>query len=303
MEISLSRSRKKDATGALHAAHGAGIRYFDTAPLYGYGLSESRYGAGLSGFDRDGIVISSKVGYTLVPLEADAPADEFFVEAPRMKSEFDYSRDAVLRSLDDSLERLQTDHIDIVYIHDPDEGVTLFTPGSDPYDASHFEEVMEMTYPALDELRSQKVIKALGLGMNQWEMLADFAVAGEFDCFLLAGRYTLLEQESLGKLLPLCEERNIRIVIGGPYNSGILATGATEGSYYNYQTPPPEILEKVRSIEAGVCPPRCATAGGGPAVPFWTSGHCVHHPRQSQRERARVESAALPARHSRRLLG
>ena len=243
---------EEDAAGALHAAHGAGIRYFDTAPLYGYGLSESRYGAGLSGFDRDGIVISSKVGYTLVPLEADAPADEFFVEAPRMKSEFDYSRDAVLRSLDDSLERLQTDHIDIVYIHDPDEGVTLFTPGSDPYDASHFEEVMEMTYPALDELRSQKVIKALGLGMNQWEMLADFAVAGEFDCFLLAGRYTLLEQESLEKLLPLCEERNIRIVIGGPYNSGILATGATEGSYYNYQTPPPEILEKVRSIEA-VC--------------------------------------------------
>ena len=243
---------EEEASGALRAAHAAGIRYFDTAPLYGYGLSESRYGAGLSGFDRDEIVISSKVGYTLVPLEPDAPKDELFIDAPRMKAGFDYSRDAVLRSLENSLERLKMDHIDIVYIHDPDEGVTLFNPESDPYDASHFREVMEMTYPALDELRSQKVIKAFGLGMNQWEMLADFAVAGDFDCFLLAGRYTLLEQESLDKLLPLCEERNIRIVIGGPYNSGILATGATEGTYYNYQTPPPEILEKVRRIEA-VC--------------------------------------------------
>jgi D-threo-aldose 1-dehydrogenase len=243
---------EEEAIGALHAAHAAGIRYFDTAALYGYGLSESRYGAGLSDFNRDEIVISTKVGYTLVPLEADAPADEFFVEAPRMKTEFDYSRDAVLRSLEGSLERLKTDRVDIVYIHDPDEGVTLFKPGSDPYEASHFREVMEMTYPALDELRSQKVIGAIGLGMNQWEMLADFAVEGEFDCFLLAGRYTLLEQESLEKLLPLCEQRNIRIVIGGPYNSGILATGATAGSYYNYQTPPPQVLEKVSRIEA-VC--------------------------------------------------
>ena len=243
---------EQEASAALAAAHAAGIRYFDTAPLYGYGLSESRYGAGLSGFDRDGIAISTKVGYTLVPKNPDAPPDEFFVDAPPLTTEFDYSKDAVRRSIDDSLERMRTDRIDIVYIHDPDEAATLFKPGSDPYDASHFLEVMEGAYPALDELRSQNVIGAVGVGMNQWQMLADFAVEGDFDCFLLAGRYTLLEQESLEKLLPLCVEREIRIIIGGPYNSGILATGATGDAYYNYAPAPPEILEKVRDIEA-VC--------------------------------------------------
>ena len=243
---------EKEAIGALHIAHSAGIRYFDTAPLYGYGLSESRYGVGLSSFERDSFAISTKVGYTLVPKDADAPEDEFFINAPKMTVEFDYSRDAILRSIDNSLTRLRTDRIDLVYIHDPDEGVTIFQPGSDPYSVTHFKEVMDEAYPALDELRAQQVIRALGVGMNQWQMLADFANAGDFDCFLLAGRYTLLEQEALDELLPLCEERDVRIVVGGPYNSGILVTGTTSSSYYNYHATPPEILEKVRAIEA-VC--------------------------------------------------
>ena len=239
------------ALDTLEAAYTAGIRYFDTAPLYGYGLSETRYGAGLSQYDRDDLVISTKVGYSLVPRASDAPADTFFLNTPPLETVFDYSRDAILRSIEGSLQRLQTDRIDILLIHDPDEGASI-QPGADPYSASHFSEVMEQAYPALDELRAQKVVQAIGLGMNQWQMLCDFAVEGDFDCFLLAGRYTLLEQESLGKLLPLCEEKNIRIIIGGPYNSGILATGAVEGAYYNYAPAPRELLEHTRQIE-GVC--------------------------------------------------
>ena len=160
----------------------------------------------------------------------------------------DHSRDAVLRSIEGSLRRLQTDRIDILLIHDPDEAVSI-RPGADPYSISHFSQVMEETYPALDQLRAQKVVQAIGLGMNQWQMLCDFAVEADFDCFLLAGRYTLLEQDSLHRLLPLCAERNIRIIIGGPYNSGILATGAVEGAYYNYAPAPPEILDHTRRIE------------------------------------------------------
>ena len=236
--------------GSLAAAYEAGIRYFDTAPLYGFGLSEARYGDALSGYDRDELVISSKVGYTLLPLDpGEAPPFEQFVDTPHMTVAHDYSRDAVLRSIEGSLERLRTDRIDLIYIHDPDEGVSL-QPEFDPYAKSHFDEVMDQAYPALDDLRSQGVIKAVGVGMNQWQMLADFAVAGDFDCFLLAGRYTLLEQESLEGLLPVCAERGVRIVIGGPYNSGILATGPVEGAYYNYELAPPEILERTRRIES-----------------------------------------------------
>jgi D-threo-aldose 1-dehydrogenase len=237
---------------SLDAAFNAGIRYFDTAPLYGFGLSESRYGQGLAAYERDQLAISSKVGYTLRPLApGEAPPFDQFVDAPPMTVEYDYSRDAVLRSIEGSLQRLQTDRIDLIYIHDPDEGVSL-QRDFDPYEKSHLSEVMEQTYPVLDELRSQNVIKAIGVGMNQWQMLADFAAAGDFDCFLLAGRYTLLEQESLEKLLPLCEQRGVRIVIGGPYNSGILATGPVEGACYNYALAPVDILERTREIEA-VC--------------------------------------------------
>ena len=237
---------------SLEAAFGAGIRYFDTAPLYGFGLSESRYGECLSGYTRSELTISSKVGYTLRPLApGEAPPFDQFVDTPRMTVDYDYSRDAVLRSIEGSLKRLQTDRIDLIYIHDPDEGVSL-QPDFDPYARSHFAEVMDRAYPALDELRSQKVIKAIGVGMNQWQMLADFVVAGDFDCFLLAGRYTLLEQESLERLLPLCDQHGVRIVIGGPYNSGILASGPVEGAHYNYAPAPAEILERTARIEA-VC--------------------------------------------------
>ena len=237
-----------DVAECVAAAHSAGIRYFDTAPLYGYGLSERRYGANLPRYDRDEFAISTKVGYSLVPRTEDDPTDQFFVDHPPFKPAFDYSADAVKRSLEGSLERLKTDRVDIVYIHDPDEVVSV-QPAFDPYSASHFREAMDGAYPVLDDLRFQGVIKAVGVGMNQWQMLADFARAGDFDCFLLAGRYTLLEQESLHGLLSLCVERGVRIVVGGPYNSGILVTGAIEGAYYNYAPAPPHILRQVSKIQ------------------------------------------------------
>ncbi len=246
---------ESDVTDCLVTAHSLGIRYFDTAPLYGYGLSEQRYGANFSRFKRDEFAISTKVGYSLIPLQENDPlnpkipnSDQFFIDHPPFKAVFDYSAEAVKKSLDASMERLKTDRLDIVYIHDPDEGVSL-KPDLNPYVSSHFKEAMNGAYKVLDELRSQGVVKAIGVGMNQWQMLADFARAGDFDCFLLAGRYTLLEQDSLRGLLSDCERKGVQIVIGGPYNSGILVTGAVEGAYYNYSAAPPHILQKVSKIQ------------------------------------------------------
>ena len=268
---------EEDVADCLEAAYGAGVRYFDTAPLYGFGLSESRYGAHLAR-RRDEIVLSTKVGYSLVPRESGDPEDGFFVDHPPLKSVFDYSAEAVKRSLGESLERLRTDRIDIVFIHDPDEGISL-QPDFDPYAVSHFREAMEETYPVLDELRSQGVIRAVGAGMNQWQVLADFARAGDFDCFLLAGRYTLLEQTSLEGLLSLCVEKGVRIVIGGPYNSGVLATGVVEGAYYNY------------------APPRSTSSASSPASRRSANGTgCGCPPRPcSSRWRTRPSPASSPA--------
>jgi len=234
------------------AAYQAGVRYFDTAPLYGYGLSEQRLGKALARYPREQVVVSTKVGWALVPLEpGQQHAIDIFAQALPFRGVMDYSREAIRRSLEESLERLHLDRLDIVFMHDPDEGISL-QPGRDPNEVSHFAAAMNNAYPLLDELRRQGVITALGVGMNQWQMLVKFARAGDFDCFLLAGRYTLLEQAPLTEFLPLCAEKNISVIIGGPYNSGILASGAIEGAYYNYQAAPPPVLHRVRQIEA-VC--------------------------------------------------
>ena len=242
---------EQEGLDVIDASYMAGVRYFDTAPLYGYGMSETKMGPGLARYNRDEIAISSKVGYVLKERQEGDDYVDLFVDAPKLTSYFDYSRDAVLRSIEGSLKRLKTDRLDVVLIHDPDDGKSI-EPGWVPGDRANFDQVMAEAYPALAELREQGVVKAIGLGMNQWQMLADFARAGNFDAFLLAGRYTLLEQESLRELLPLCAERDVRIIIGGPYNSGILATGAIEGATYNYAAAPEPLLERVRGIEA-VC--------------------------------------------------
>jgi D-threo-aldose 1-dehydrogenase len=244
-----SAVEEQDALDTIDAAYQAGVRYFDTAPLYGYGLSELRLGKGIARYPRDQVVVSSKVGWSLVPLEpGQQQAIDIFAKALPFRGVIDYSREAVLRSFEESLKRLNTDRIDVVLMHDPDEAISI-QPSRDPYEVSHFDEAMKNAYPILDDLRRRGVIKAIGVGMNQWQMLSDFARAGDFDCFLLAGRYTLLEQGPVNKFLPLCEKKKISVIIGGPYNSGILATGAVDGAYYNYQPAPPPMLARVRRIE------------------------------------------------------
>jgi D-threo-aldose 1-dehydrogenase len=237
------------AIATVHAAFEKGIRYFDTAPVYGFGLSETRLGQAIKSLPREEIVISSKVGYDLVPIDPNELKPALWDKPAPFRADFDYSRDAVFRSIEGSLKRLGVDYVDMLAIHDPDEAID-FAPGEDPYARSRFKEAMEGAYPALDDLRSQGVIKAVGVGINQWQMLSDFVVSGRFDYFLLAGRYTLLEQEPLADLLPMCEKRGTKIVVGGPYNSGILVTGAIEGATFNYKLAPKPVLERVRHIEA-----------------------------------------------------
>lgn len=241
----------KVAHETVHAAFENGLRYFDTAPVYGFGLAETRLGEAIRTLPRDEIVISSKVGYDLVPISQSEVKPVLWDEAPPFRADFDYSRDAVLRSIEGSLKRLGTDYIDMLAIHDPDEAIH-FAKGEDPYARSRFKEAMDGAYPALDELRSQGVIKAIGVGINQWQMLSDFVEAGQFDYFLLAGRYTLLEQEPLATLLPACERKGTKLVIGGPYNSGILATGAVNGATFNTRNAPADVLDKVAKL-AAVC--------------------------------------------------
>jgi len=239
----------KVAHHTVHAAFENGLRYFDTAPVYGFGLAETRLGEAIRTLPRKDIVISSKVGYDLVPIPESEVKPVLWDEAPAFRADFDYSRDAVLRSIEGSLKRLGTDYIDMLAIHDPDEALA-FAKGEDPYARSRFREAMDGAYPTLDALRSQGVIKAVGVGINQWQMLSDFVKAGQFDYFLLAGRYTLLEQEPLETLLPACERKGTKIVIGGPYNSGILATGAVKGATFNTQNAPQDVLDRVARLNA-----------------------------------------------------
>ena len=221
---------EKEARATLDAAWAAGSRYYDTAPLYGLGLSETRFNGFLRAKPRDGYLLSTKIGrlLELCPPGQRSRQGAFF-ETPSRREVFDYSYDGVMRSLEFSLERLGVDQIDIVYAHDVD----TFTHGSKEASDVRIRELMEGGYKALVKLRESGVIKAFGAGINEWEVAETLARAGDFDVFLLAGRYTLLEQEALESFLPYCVEKNIGVVIGGPFNSGILATGAKHGAFYN----------------------------------------------------------------------
>jgi D-threo-aldose 1-dehydrogenase len=238
-----------EAGAVVAAAHAGGVRLFDTAPVYGFGLSESRIGAALGALPRNDCVVSTKVGYRLQPLQAGQKRSEFWAGAPPLTSTFDFSRAGVRDSLRGSLERLRLERVDMVAIHDPDEAAGVDPATGKPL-SSRFADVMEGAYLALEDLRREGLVRAIGVGINQWRMLLDFARAGDFDYFLLAGRYTLLEQEPLDTLLPLCLQRRISLIIGGPFNSGILATGAVAGAYYNYGPASAEILAHVARIEA-----------------------------------------------------
>ena len=234
-----------EAIDTVQTAVNMGINYIDTAPLYGHGKSEELVGQSLSSLPRKSIALSTKVGRILKTTD-QPPVSEHFVNLPAKKPVYDYSRDGTLKSLEDSLERLNLDSIDLLYIHDPDEGNSLYNI----YDApNHYKQVMDETLPTLIDLKASNTIKAVGVGMNGCPMLTQFARDGEFDCFLLAGRYTLLDQSALDDLLPLCEKKNISIVIGGPYNSGILASDLSHNSTFFYEKAPPQILERAKAIK------------------------------------------------------
>lgn len=224
----------------------AGVRYFDTAPMYGHGLSELRTGHSLRWKNRDDFVLSSKVGRILKPAKRSEIAFAPWTNAAAFTSHFDYSYDGIIRSFEDSLQRLALERMDICFIHDIDK----FTRGADQ--PAVFEEAMDGAWRALSKLKDEGLVTAIGVGVNEWEVCQAALERRDFDCFLLAGRYTLLEQDALDSFLPLCEERNAAVVLGGGFNSGILATGAKDGAKYNYAPAPAEIMDKVRKIEA-VC--------------------------------------------------
>jgi D-threo-aldose 1-dehydrogenase len=238
-----------EAQAILDMAWDGGVRYYDTSPQYGLGLAETRLNRFLRGKNRDDYVLSTKVGRLM---QACSPEDRTGIgkwfEVPTRREQYDYSYDGVMRSLEFSLERLGADRVDILYVHD----LCAFTHGSRAASDARIEEFMASGYGAMISLRDQGVVAAIGGGINEWEVCQTLAERGDFDLFLLAGRYTLLEQEALESFLPLCASRGIGIVIGGPYNSGILASGPKPGAWYNYDPAPEPILEKVRGIEA-VC--------------------------------------------------
>ncbi|MEQ9056810.1 MAG: aldo/keto reductase [Roseovarius confluentis] len=224
----------------------AGVRYYDTAPMYGHGLAELRTGHSLRWKNRDDFVLSSKVGRILKPARRQDIDYAPWTNAGRFQMHFDYSYAGTMRSIEDSLQRLNLERMDICFIHDID----VFTRGADQ--PKVFEQAMDGCWKALSDLRDQGVVKAIGVGVNEWEVCHAALQARDFDCFLLAGRYTLLEQDSLNQFLPLCEKRGAAVVVGGGFNSGILATGAVEGAKYNYAPASADIIERVRRIET-VC--------------------------------------------------
>jgi len=240
---------EEDAQAALQAAVDAGIRFFDTAPQYGLGRSEGRFGEALKRFGRDNVQLSTKIGRLLVDCTPEEVTPEAFIDVPQKRIVFDYTYDGVMRSYEASRQRLDVANADVLLVHDVD----VFSQGSqDASDAKVRELFDGGGYRALDELRSAGEIAAIGAGVNEWQVCERLLGLGDFDGFLLAGRYTLLEQEALDSFLPLCIKRDVGIILGGPYNSGILATGPIEGAKYNYADASSDILGRVRKIEA-VC--------------------------------------------------
>jgi D-threo-aldose 1-dehydrogenase len=234
------------ALATVDAAYEAGLRLFDTSPLYGHGLSEHRFGHILRQKPRD-FVLSTKVGRWLRPRpEAEIDRDGY-KGGLNFEAVVDYSYEGAMRSIEGSLQRLGLSAVDVLLIHDVD----VWTHGVEGYE-THFRTAMAGAYRALDALRAAGTIRAIGIGVNEIEPCLRFAREGDFDCFLLAGRYTLLEHAALDELLPVCARKNIGIMLGGPYNSGILATGAVPDAKYNYVQAPPEIMARVARIEA-VC--------------------------------------------------
>jgi D-threo-aldose 1-dehydrogenase len=237
------------ARDATRAAVELGVRYFDTAPHYGFGLSEKRLGSALRELDPGTrLIVSTKVGRKLAPRTGidTGVARQGFVTPEAYESEFDYTYDCVMRTHQESLRRLQRERIDILFVHD----IGRVTHGEDH--PRRFAEFMNGGYRAMHELRTSGAVGAIGIGVNETQVCEEALAHADFDVVLLAGRYTLLEQAALDTFLPLCERRGVRVVVGGPYNSGILATGVRRAGAvtYNYSAAPKEIVARAAAIES-----------------------------------------------------
>jgi D-threo-aldose 1-dehydrogenase len=239
-----------EATMLTDAAYEGGVRYFDTSPFYGYGRSELRMGAALREKPRSEYVLSTKIGRILHAMKPGEgpPADFRDNGLPGFAPVFDYTYDGVMRSLEHSHLRLGLARIDIALIHDVD----FWTIKDRAVLAERFKTVMDSGFKALDELRKAGIIGAIGVGINEADTSLRFIQAGNFDCMLLAGRYTLLEQGGLEAFLPECVKRNVSVILGGPYNSGILTGGVKPGATHDYVAAPAQLIEKAQRIEA-VC--------------------------------------------------
>lgn len=243
----------EQASATVFAAWDAGVRYFDTAPQYGHGLAEVRLGRSLAGFPRDEFVLASKVGRLLRRTEGERPASAF-VDIPDADPVFDFTRDGVLRSLDESLQRLGVDHLDVVHVHDPDE----------------FEDLAAAeAFPALLSLRDQGVIGRVGCGMNQFEMLSRFVDRFDLDCVLLAGRWSLLDRSG-APLLEQCAARGVGVVLGGVFNSGLLANPSPDATF-DYAVAAPERVAAAQRLQR-VC------ADAGVPLPAAAVQFAMRHP-------------------------
>jgi D-threo-aldose 1-dehydrogenase len=219
-----------EAHAVVRRALDAGVVYLDTAPQYGHGTAERRVGAALAGVERQGFILSTKVGRLIVPRPGGHTG--IFPDAPPSDAVFDFSRTGILRSLEASLHRLGLDHVDVVLIHDPDD---------------YEEQALREAYPVLEELRAEGVVRAIGAGMNQTRVLERFVRETDVDLVLVAGRFTLLDREAASSLLPACLERDVAVVVGGVFNSGILADPGP-GARYGYVSASPDTLARARAL-------------------------------------------------------
>ncbi len=236
---------RADAEATLQTAWDGGVRYFDTAPRYGHGLSERRLGDFLRDKPRESYAISTKVGRLLVPVPESAVPDYGFAEPLPFRADYDYSYDGIMRSVEFSLARLGLNRVEILYVHD----IGVLTHGEEE-NARHFRDLMDGGMKALDELKSSGAVKAIGLGVNETEVCLDVMDRAPIDCILLAGRYTLLDRSAEKDLIARCRAAGTSLVIGGVFNSGILATGAAPGAPFDYEPASPDILRRVEGMEA-----------------------------------------------------
>ena len=256
------------AIATVEAAAAAGITHFDAAPMYGQGIAEHRIGTALRRLPRAGFTVSTKVGRLMVPAPNGRTKTTRYVGGLSFDVVHDYSYDAAMRSHEHSLLRFGLPKVDILLIHDAD----AWSHGPE-LGERHYRTAMSGAYKALEKLRGEGVIKGIGIGSNDPAFAARFLQDGDFDCMLLAGRYSLLEQPALAEVLPLAAKKNVGVLLGGVFNSGILATGPVAGAKYNYVAAPPAILEKARALA------RVAAAHGvslpGAALHFCLAGPAV----------------------------